>query len=78
MKSIGISATVHFKGEKVHEFESYPTEPLSSLFQADTSLSHTFSGQVDGGAMADLKNSGPFALLTRAIIVRYVIQEITQ
>ena len=66
---VGVQVSISFHGEQVHCFESFPSEPLNTLFQSDSSSQHGFSGKLDGGeAMAPLKNAGPMAQLVRALI----------
>lgn len=69
-KVVGVQVLITFDGERAHAFESFPSEPSPTLFQTEaTTCPHAFSGTLDGGErMTPLKNTGPMALLVRALM----------
>ncbi|EQC28372.1 hypothetical protein SDRG_13919 [Saprolegnia diclina VS20] len=65
----GVTMTIRFKGELVHEFAVHPSTP-DNLYDTTESLTtpHCYSGKEDGGFLPVPNNAGPHALLATAIV----------
>jgi hypothetical protein len=67
----GVTMTIHFHGEKVHQHSIYPSKS-ENIYESDATatIPHAYAGKEDGGPLPMPKQTGPHALLATAIKVR--------